>query len=58
MNYVQPTQDAFIVPRGTKLKRAKDYNRLKVQKDFLKNCLNNKKSKNGKRVYDIVIDDE
>lgn len=58
MNYIQPTQNAFIVPRGTKLKRTKESIEVKAQRKSLKSCLNSKNSKNGKRVYNVEIDDE
>lgn len=58
MNYIQPTQNAFIVPCGTKLKRTRESSELKEQRNSLRNCLNIKKSKWSKRVYNVEIDNE
>lgn len=58
MNYIYPTRLAFIIPHGAQLKKKSESEKLKNARFEIRNCLNKKKSKNGKRVYDIKIADD
>lgn len=57
MNNIHPSRTAFIVPSGTKLKRNKDADSLKIQRESLKSCLNKEKSDSSKRVYEVEADE-
>lgn len=58
MNYVYPPRSAFIIPHGTQLKKKSESGKLRNERLEIRNCLNKKKSKNGKKVYDIEIVDD
>lgn len=52
-----PTPPPFVVPYGVKLKRSKESKELKRQREVLRNCINKKKSINGKVVYELEIEE-
>ncbi len=52
------TNNVFIIPQETKLKQTKESSQLKDKRKSLRDCSDNEKSKNGKRVYNIEIVDE
>ena len=53
MNYIYPSKNPFIIPRGKTLKRNANSISLKKRRDELKKCMNMEKSKNNIRVYEV-----
>lgn len=57
MNYINPTHNAFIVPRGTLPKRKKESESLKKQKVLIKNYLVKNDLKEELKIYNVKIGD-
>ena len=58
MNYVQSNRTLFVVPRGVKLNKTKESERLRNDRKALRNSIDQQKSTQNKIVFKVDLDEK
>lgn len=53
MNYVEPVRNAFIIPQGTRLERKSESERLKKERQAIRDCMDEIKSSQTTFVFNV-----